>query len=1469
MAIKYFDYLDRFSDHLEKFLNVKDLPLMIETNRKILSNNPNAVCSESRRLSEITARAIANKHGLNIYGSKFVDIIHALAMKQVISPQVRELFDTIRKSGNKGAHENMVYAKDAELAMINLDKVLRFTLFEAIAHKELKKFPTINDEMVINERMSVETYSPFEQKLIYIQSANNESGDWRAYEGKEKIGDASVPMDLEQDFRQNSDYLRIFAKKRINQYMTTAGVPYDLHWAELAVDKEKKFFRDYDVHEVLKRSGIPSTVIGKDDNGKSNEWFEVSVEDAKKAIQAVKEGRSSIHLTKEESKAKPIKLRSEQLEAIKQTRTVFKKKNHMLWNAKMRFGKTLSALQLIKEGGYKKVLIMTHRPIVSDGWFEDFGKIFTDDSYTFGSKNKGESIKNLLRTDKPFVYFASIQDLRGSKWAGGKQGDKNHEFTKIPWDMVIIDEAHEGNETDLANNVKKGLLMDDTKILELSGTPFNLLEKYDEDNVFTWDYTMEQEAKYRWELERPNEPNPYEGLPKVSMYTFEIPKSFAYFDESKAFNFKEFFRADEDGNLVHEADVVKFLDYITTENETTNFPFSKKAFRENLRHTLWLLPGVKEANALEKVLKEHPVFSEYTIANVVQFEGTSDENHSDLDLVRNAIGDNPAKSKTITLTVRKLTTGVNVPEWTGVFFLNNTESPTTYLQAAFRAQTPFNHAELGIKTNCYVFDFAPDRALKIMTESVGLTSSKGKINKGEQVEKLTHMLNFLPILGQEGNVMREFSVDRMMTQLKKAYAEKAVRSGFEDNSLYNDNLLRLGEAELDDFKNLKEIVGSSKAKKGDFEVVITDNGLTEEEHEKAAKGERKPKKERSAEEEEAIKKLQELKKQRSAMISILRGISIRIPMMIYGMDVDFKKDIEIKDFVKLVDEQSWHEFMPKGFTKEMFKKFVHYYDPEVFIEAGRIIRQRAKSYDQLDVIERTEKIAELFGTFKNPDKETVLTPWRVVNLQLIPTLGGLSFFDDSFENTTVDGKSALHWVETKDSKSVWNDDIKILDINAKTGLYPLFAATSLYYKLMEEVSHKTAGKFDPKPIWEKVLKENIYALAKTPMAATITRRTLSGYEKMATNVEYIEDLVPMLKKSVEDGTKAIRKGFGNVKFDVVIGNPPYQEETEGNNRAVPIYNLFMDLSYSLSNAVCLITPARFLFNAGQTPKWWNEKMLSDEHLNVQYFESFSNRIFPNTDIKGGVAITFRDATKKIGPIGTFITIDRLRDIANKIKTHDEMSLGEIHHNRSSYKLEDLVYSENPNLKGRIKPAEEKTIGSNVFDVLPEIFTASQKDKGNEYAQILGRQNNTRVYKNIKKEYVAEHPNFKKWKVFVAKSNGRGDFGETLSLPEVVGPYIAPTQTFISFGAFDTEYEAISVSKYLKTKFVRALLSINKATPDNARKQVWEHVPLQDFTENSDIDWRKSIQDIDQQLYKKYGLTQQEVDFIEEKVKPME
>lgn len=337
-------------------------------------------------------------------------------------------------------------------------------------------------------------------------------------------------------------------------------------------------------------------------------------------------------------------------------------------------------------------------------------------------------------------------------------------------------------------------------------------------------------------------------------------------------------------------------------------------------------------------------------------------------------------------------------------------------------------------------------------------------------------------------------------------------------------------------------------------------------------------------------------------------------------------------------------------------------------------------------------------------------------------------------------------------------------------------------------------------------------------------------------------------------------------FDYVIGNPPYQEETESaSTRMAPVYNSFMDGAYAVSDAVELITPARFLFNAGQTPKAWNQKMLEDEHLKVLVYEEDASKIFQNTDIKGGVAITIRNINKEYGPIGTFVPYDELKPILVKAgaKSVDD-SLTDIADSSNVYDLKN-IYADHPDFKKYIGDGgRHSQLKTNVLNINP-IFTDTPAE--GDYS-VYGLVNGKRGIKYCHRRYIrSDHKSLSKFKVLVPKASGSGKYGDTLPETLVIGPNEAFTQTYISIGMFDNKVEAQHLSKYLKTKFCRALLGVMKVTQDNL-PGVWCCIPKQNFSTSSDIDWSKSVSEIDLQLYEKYGLSNDEISFIETHVKEM-
>lgn len=1340
--------------------------------------------------------------------------------------------------------------------------------------KEVKKLYNSND---INDT--------FSYGVVYVYSIPDEK-----HKGRLKIGGATVntPQPTPED-------INLAAHERIKQQTKTADISYNLEHAELAVKNDGNYFSDYDVHEVLIRSGYKRKA--ESFKNSHSEWFEVDLDIAKKAIRAVKEGRIAL-TTKERiiSEFSQFSFRPNQRDAINKTNAAIRKKRkHFLWNAKMRFGKTPAAMQVVKENEMKKVLIVTHRPSVNVDWSKDFNKIFWDTKYQYSSRTEGDCISNLIKDKKPFIYFASLQDLRLSKRvvedvAARTEAEgfaKNEEIFDTTWDMLIIDEAHEGTQSDLGETTLAKIPVKFT--LRLSGTPFNILHKHEEEDVYTWDYVMEQEEKINWDERNPGAPNPYVELPSLSIFTYDVDTFESHIGDfgenfhdslDGAFKFHEFFRVhkDSEGNdtaqFVHKEMIKKFLDLLVDDSLHTKFPYATKEYRNYNKHSLWLLPNrVKIIEAMEGLLKDHPIFGsgQFGIVNISGNNIDDDEDEDAKNRVAKAIKNN---EYTITLTGQRLTTGASVPEWTAVFMMSDTSSATTYLQTAFRCQTP---AKINgkLKTRGYVFDFEPDRTLKLVAEAIELSHKSGKINSPEQKEAMKQFLNFCPILAAKGGSMKPYDVENMLIQLKKAIIERVSRNGFDDPRLYNDELLKLDGVDITKFNELKKIVGVSKSERIN-EIEINNLGMNDLKVKQAERIEnkKKQKKELTEEEKEVLKKLKEAREQKRAAISILRAVSIRMPMLVYGADIKFKEDITLKKFIDLVDEESWQEFMPEGLTKEKFREFVKYYDEDVFKGVAHSIRAKTYDCDGLMPTERIQAIAEIFSTFKNPDKETVLTPWSAVNMHITKAFGGHDFCSG-----VKDKVGRPEWKSKDVDTSIWSqDDTKILEINSKSGLYPLLAAYNVYSRRLIKIKKSEEKIYQQ--TWNKVLAENIFVLCKSPMAKSITQRTLAGYNKgIRMNVVYIKDLIKKLQKKDgfnnynfrEELLLKLNKSDENMKFTAVIGNPPYQEMAGGSSSSDnPIYHLFVDEAYNLSDRVSLITPARFLFNAGKTPKIWNQKMLNNPHLKVLHYEQESSTIFPGTDIMGGVVITYYSKKDNFGSIGIFTASNELKSIMHRVENaKDFKSVISIIETQNKFNLRAL-YMDFPKYKKIIgSEGSDKRLRQIIMERL-NVFTEKPSSK-NDY-KILGLIQKKRTYRYIPQKYIENNKVINKYKVFVPSANGSGPITGVVPTPLIGEPLIGEpltgiTQTFISFGCFETKNEAEAMLKYVKTKFARTLLGILKITQGNNR-ETWAKVPLQDFTKKSDIDWFKSISEIDKQLYKKYGLNKKEIDFIENHVKSM-
>ncbi len=1299
--------------------------------------------------------------------------------------------------------------------------------------------------------------SSLKAKLIYVFAINDE-----AHRDCLKIGETTLDDDNGEEITANCELLQQAAHRRIRQYTKTAGIAYQLLYTDDTVYRRSGMimsFNDKQVHKVLERSGIKR----KEFEGVSgaDEWYCCDLETVKKAISAVKKGETSLHPSDISQGQSPVIFRPEQQEAINKTRKQFKKGNQMLWNAKMRFGKTLSALQVVKEEEFARTLILTHRPVVDEGWYDDFKKIFYDSKdYHYGSKNNGElfgKLEQLANKGDKYVYFASIQDLRGSEQVGGKF-DKNNEIFKTDWDFVIVDEAHEGTKTELGQNVLKELVKSATKVLQLSGTPFNLFDDYNENEIFTWDYVMEQKAKQDWTVDNPYEPNPYASLPAINIYTYDLGNLMSeYIEDEKAFNFREFFRTKEDGTFVHEKDVDRFLDLLCKDDKESLYPYSNDEFRRIFRHTLWLVPGVKAARALSAKLKTHSVFGMFQTVNVAGNGDEDEENDEALQMVNKTIGEDPDETYTITLSCGRLTTGVSIKPWTAVFMMAGSFSTSAaqYMQTIFRVQTPFaNHGRM--KEQCYAFDFAPDRTLRVLAETAKVSAKAGKQTE-EDRRILGDFLNFCPIISIEGSQMKPYDVNKMMGQLKKAQIEKVVQCGFEDGALYNDELLKLTEVELKDFDDLKGIIGKTKAMGKTGNIDVNNQGFTNEEYAEKEKLEKKKKKDLTEEDKKRLEELKKKQTQRKDAISILRGISIRMPLLIYGAELNNEdEEITIDNFANLIDAQSWEEFMPKDVTKQVFERFKKYYDPDIFREAGKRIREMARTADKFTIEERIERISAIFNTFRNPDKETVLTPWRVVNMHMSDCLGGWCFYEESFgEKDTL---SIPRYVDRgKVTKDVFRPDAHILEINSKSGLYPLYVAYNIYRSRVEEAKNKygEVGIGFAKSLWDATIEENILVVCKTPMAKSITKRTLAGFRDTKVNAQYYPNLIENITERPEAVVNTFRDGKHfwkinvntNMKLDAIVGNPPYQVMDGGAGvSAVPVYNRFVELAKKANpHYISMIMPAKW-YNAGRGLEQFRYDMLNDKSICKLYDYVDPHDCFPTVDVAGGVCYFLRDNQYK--GLCNFVScksgskIDYMRDLSESevlIRHQEEMSiLGKIMIEGQLY-LNNIAYSQKPfGLRTYVKPIESGDI--------------SLRYNGGigPYSRELVMVNRELIdkWKIITSRLTAEHAG-------ETDKNGQKRIFATL---EILQPGTICTETYMMLNTFDKEVECTNMLQYLKTRFVRALIGIATSTQQMSKAN-FRFVPLQDFTRP----WT------DEELYKKYNLDENEIAFIESMIKPME
>ena len=1387
--------------------------------------------------------------------------------------------------------------------------------------------------------MSNKTQNIKSYKIIYPQIYSYILPNRDQNKGSQKIGYTE---------RKNVD-------ERIKEQVKTAAFTeaYNKLWSAPAFfEDNKESFTDKDFHNFL----VKNNIIKRDDLG--TEWFYFNGFPEKSKILFDLFRRESFSALQNNKGKVDYTLRFEQEEAVQKALKYFNnhEKSEFLWNAKPRFGKTLASYDLAKRLEANKVLIVTNRPAIANSWFDDYEKFI--DGYAFISETSSLSNRPIITREqhikqnplKPQITFLSLQDLKGSKYFGGNY-EKLRWIADLEWDLLIIDEAHEGvdtTRTDAAFDVIKR-----KHTLHLSGTPFKALanEKFPQEAIFNWTYLDEQQMKHI-ELEE-GETGEHTNLPDLRLFTYRISqmitvqvnKGVEINDETHdyAFDLNEFFRA-KNRRFVYEEEVKAFLRNLSTNKK---YPFSTPELREELKHTFWYVGNrVESVKALETLLKKDPIFKDYKVIIAAGDGRTFEEedrdfkaNESSFEKVKKAIAEN---DKTITLSCGQLTTGVTIKEWTAVLMLTDIKSPSLYMQAAFRAQNPFKRLKNGkllIKKSAYLFDFAPTRVLEIYDNFANGLNPKavsGEITEKDREENIQELLNFFPVISEDVNgEMIELDANQVLTFPNALAATEIVNARFMTNLLFNDSLKgvfnfpkeveeildKLPEEKnkrirqtknklgLDDAKetnknktkntnqntdiilgekiyqpNIKREVENSLSQDRQqintnelvekvnqvVEPLIAKYGAiykaTQAETKEIAKQIQEQVKEIAAEynsseikdsealkqkiidtieldfvtnkvtqkEEEKVEKVQKTKEEE--IKDRLRSFTRTIPMFI--MANDSKKEITIDNFDTEIDDKDFLEIT--NITKEEFHKLRDGFDYE---ENGKrktfhgvfnkyrfnasIAEFRLKKEQLANYFTAKEDIFELIPNQKN---NQIFTPKKVVQM-MINNLE--EHAPDLFTRT----------------------DSTFIDLYMKSGMY--------ITEIVKKLFHNTRDQYKSDVNCLKHILENqVFGLSPTPILQGITQSYIFGFdtENKISRQNFIQyDLTPEAKENkAKEKLQELFKLKENMKFDAVVGNPPYNG-TNGQQ----IYTDFYLTSRIIGDVVSLIFPIGW-----QEPKNANNlsklnskeikedcqivqidnrqncfpKILGAEWTNIILWKrGFNNQLVGKQRIltNGKNPSIVKLITKK-SQIPKPVEIKKLVDIVTK---HKEFKpLQEITSARKPYGF-STDFLKDPSKYG-----------------LPDTIFDKQKNKND--IKLYSKEG---IIKYLPSNYPfpknKDDTAFDKYKVFVPYAWGnwseKNGLGGAFSDIIIAGPREVVTEYAQESGKFNDFETARNHAKYLMTQFCRACLYFNKHSQHSTT--AWGAVPQQCFTESW---WNLSISEINEELLKKYAIPNYIKEFIQ-------
>lgn len=1367
--------------------------------------------------------------------------------------------------------------------------------------------------------------------------------------------------------------------ERIHPQVNTPAfkLKYKLMWnAPAFFENSTNSFIDKTFHKFLVKKGV----LKKDDLG--TEWFYFNGEPEKSRVLFDLFRKEGFAALQNDNGKIDYKLRQEQEEAVIKALDYFNKneKGEFLWNAKPRFGKTLASYDLAKRLKASKVLIVTNRPAIANSWLEDY-ELFVD-GYSFISETSSLSNKGALTREdyvkikpiKPQITFLSLQDLKGSKYFGGPY-DKLRWVADLEWDLLIIDEAHEGidtGRTDAAFDVIKR-----KHTLHLSGTPFRALanQKFPQDAIYNWTYMDEQKVK-QLELQE-GEIGEHTDLPDLKLFTYRISQMIAeqvnegieIDNETRdfAFDLNEFFSV-KDKKFVHENDVKEFLINLNTNKK---YPFSTPELRDELKHTFWFVGNrVESVKAMEQLLKNDPIFKDYKVV-VAAGDGKSYEeeendfkgNEKSFERVKKAISEN---EKTITLSCGQLTTGVTIKEWSAVLMLTDIKSPSLYMQAAFRAQNAYkvmNEDGLYMKKSAYLFDFAPTRVLEIYDQFAnGLNPKavKGEITEKDRKNNIQELLNFFPVISEDVNgEMVELDAEKVLTFPNALAASEIVIARFMSNLLFNDTIkgvfnfpkeveeilekmqveknkraqkasspIDLDEAKKVNINKTKEIntntaiILGEKIFKTNTERVV-DNLLKENEDEisykelvekvtevaepliakykevyKATQAETNEvtkqiqekvkliaEEYNSAEikdslalkqklietievdfvnntvtkkEEEKVEKVQKTKE--DEIRDRLRSFTRTIPMFI--MANVSKEEITIDNFDLEIDENDFLDLT--SITKEEFHKlrdgFVYDENGERKTFQGVFNKYRfnasiaefgLKKKQLADYFTSKEDIFELIP---NQKTNQIFTPKKVVQMM-------------------------INKLEEHDPSLFTRTNSTFIDFYMKSGMYITEIVKKLFAKTREQYN-------SDQDCLKHILENQVYGLAPTPILQGITQSYIFGFdtENKISRKNFIQyDITPEAQgETAQEKLQELLNLKNDMKFDAVVGNPPYQEsieKTENQSQANSkwVYYLFQNIADKIGKKSSLVYPFGGWFDDNETFQGFGKRILSDGHtISIIAFEGTTdkrawyrkdtnpNPIFgEGVNLSAGVSIVNRDFIKEHK---TFEYSNRMySDTTRVVNIVDWETLSPSPDFTVGVKL----------LGDKLKKyVSNKTFGiesdfiennPNLFSLNPEDFEKPIRLLTNDKSGSAGRAkwyyiDRKTIEKNniLIDQYKVAMPSAYPKKTLVS---GDPTIEQVLTRSSEIIQIFKPNEVFgrskmlIFHSAIQIDVE--NFVRYTQTRFF-AYMVLNEPNRSFSFGFV---IPLLDFTDNSDIDWSKSIIEIDKQLYAKFNFSQSEIDFI--------